>query len=179
MIKRAAALGLLGWAILVSTVWADPAPNTLDKASVLGLKLGDTYEEVMAQEDFANWRGVVGNPRFRAKGSLKSVPPINSEPYDAQLTPPSRVKYLGGDLSSLNLYFDYEDGEFKLFAISFAVKGAPLDKIFTKQFGPMTTPSGWSGASAMLLLQGEEVLLFDIKRRTDAEVWYHANKGGF
>lgn len=157
--------------------WADI--SGLPKASVMGLRLGDSYADVCGVDGVSGWDGRVGNPRFRAKGTLRSTPPSAKEPYDAQLNPPDGTKYLGGDLRNLNLYFDFEDGEFRLYAIAFKVAGVPLEKVLTKQFGSMTTGSGWSNGGVMLLLNNDEVLLFDTKARDAAEIWYYQNQMNF
>jgi hypothetical protein len=163
--------------LLPSLSWADE--SRLAKASVLGLRLGDSYEAICEEGDIGGWSGLIGNPRIRTEGTMKSVPPAYKEPYDAQLEPPAGTKYLGGDLKSLNLYFDFEGGDFRIFAISFQVEGVDLEKVLTRQFGSMTTGSGWTTQNTMLLLQGSEVLLFDIGRRDAAELWYYTNQGDF
>jgi hypothetical protein len=153
--------------------------SKLSNASVMGLKLGDTYKEVCNADGVGDWSGRIGNPRFRDNGTLRSVPPPAKEPYDAQLNPPAGTKYLGGELRALNLYFDFEDGEFRLFAIAFKVEGVPLEGVLTKQFGDMNTGSGWADDRTMLLLNNNEVLVFDIRTREAAEVWYYKNRANF
>lgn len=177
MLRSVAALAI---ALILSYPLAVQADiSGLAKASVMGLRLGDTYNAVCESGNVGTWSGSIGNPRFRASGTLRTIPPAAKEPYDAQLDPPEGIKYLGGDLRDLNLYFDYKGGDFRLFAIAFKVDGVPLDKVLTKQFGPMTTGSGWANDTTMLLLHDNEVLLFDISARGAAEMWYYKNQKNF
>jgi len=161
---------------LVSTVSLCSAQTAIPTARVLGISLG-TELSVVAQKDIGTWDGIIGSPSNRQQGTLRTIGPVTSGPYDAVLTPPEGFKYLGADLKSLGIYFFPDDaGVLKVFCVTFELD-LPSDShqdliaLLEKQFGPMTFANGWGDSGRAILLLPPEVALVDIVEQRKAEFW--------
>lgn len=139
--------------------------RTIDDASILKIKLGDSFEKVKTLP-VASWVGEIGIKQLEVQTVLSAFVPTRSLPFHAILTPPVGFKYLGVPLKNLSIYFVPQEGSFKVFAVTLNLElseqnNQALNMLLTKQFGE-AQDGHWASGGKVLLSLPPELGLVDI-----------------
>lgn len=146
--------------------------KSLDAASMLKIKLDETFEEVKMLP-VASWLGDIGIKGSEVKTSLSDFMPLRTLPFHAVLTPPTGFTYLGANLKNLSIYFTPKDGNFVVYGVTLNLEltdrgMGDLGTLLARQFGPTKT-GHWAENGKVLLCFPPELGLFDLKLQAQAE----------